>query len=170
MTEVITILLKAFWCGIAAVGFGILFNVPKKSLAEVWIGGVIVGLVKFSVLKFLTPSIIFASFLAAIMVGVYSMILAIIRREPPMLYAIPSVIPLVPGVFAYKTMFGLIKLSNAAAGDYSTTLADTAHNGALTLFIIMAFTIGIIIPYEIGKNISKRSGDAKTLSNTTTPK
>jgi len=49
----------------------------------------------------------------------------------------------------------LIKLSSAAAGDFTTTLADTAHNGALTLFIIMAFTIGIIIPYEIGKYFQK---------------
>ncbi|PWT98335.1 MAG: hypothetical protein C5B52_12350 [Bacteroidetes bacterium] len=156
MADWINILLKAFWCGSAAVGFGILFNVAKENLIVVMLGGFIVGLIKFSALKYVSPSIVLASFLAALVMGIYSMIIAQIRHEPLMTYATPSVIPLVPGVFAYRTMFGLIKLSSAAGDEYSRILSDTARNGALTLFIILSFVLGIIIPYQIGKDISRK--------------
>jgi uncharacterized membrane protein YjjB (DUF3815 family) len=156
MEEWINILLKAFWSGCAAMGFGILFHVPKRNLAAVWMGGAIAGLIKFSVLKHVTPSIILASFLAALILGIYSMIVAHKRREPPLMFAIPSVIPLVPGLFAYRTMLGLMKLSGDIGPDFSRTLSETVHDGVLTLFIIIAFTIGIVLPYQVGKDISKK--------------
>jgi uncharacterized membrane protein YjjB (DUF3815 family) len=157
MTELINIFFKAFWVGCAAFGFAILFNVPRKCLAAVWIGGALVGLIKFGVLGYISSSIILASFLAALVVGIYSVVVARIRQEPPMILAIPPVIPLVPGAFAYRTMYGLIKLSGNVDADYSRTLSETVRNGSLTLFIIMSFTIGVIIPYEIGKEFFKKT-------------
>ena len=164
MEEWINILFKAFWCGCAAVGFGILFNLPRKNLAAVWVGGAIVGFVKFTVLLFYAPSsIILASFLAALIVGIYSMTIAYMRHEAQMIFAIPSVIPLVPGAFAYRTMFGLIKLSGNVGADFSRTLSEAVHNGVLTLSIIMAFTIGVIIPYQVGKGISEAISKKKNV-------
>ncbi len=156
MMEWIIIFYKAFWCSLAAVGFGILFNVPRKNLVVVWVGGLIVGLVKFSVLQYVSSSIILASFLAALIMSIYSMFIAYARLEPQMLLAIPCVIPLVPGAFAYRTMLGLMKLSGNVGPDYSRTLSETVHFGVLTVFIIMAFTLGIIIPYQAGKNILRK--------------
>lgn len=162
MTELLNVLFKAFWVGCAAFGFGILFNVPRKWLATVWIGGAMAGLIKFGVLLYISSSIILATFLAALVLGIYSMIIAHISHEPPMILAIPPVIPLVPGAFAYRTMYGLIKLSGNVDADYSRTLSETVRNGALTLFIIMSFVIGVIIPYEIGKELlRKRTGKRK---------
>ncbi|PWT70637.1 MAG: threonine/serine exporter [Bacteroidetes bacterium] len=157
MAEWINILFKAFFCGCAALGFAILFNVQRKNLAIVWIGGVIVGLVKFSVLQYFSASIIFASFLASLTLGIYSLITAQRRQEPLIIFAIPSVIPLVPGVFAYRTMFGLIELTRSVGPDFSRTLSETVHNSVLTLFIVMAFSIGIVIPYLIGKDLLNKA-------------
>jgi uncharacterized membrane protein YjjB (DUF3815 family) len=169
MTALIPVLVKAFWVGCAAFGFAILFNVPKKYLAAVWLGGAITGLIKFGVLLYISSSIILATFLAALTVGIYSVIIAHVYHEPPMIFAIPPVIPLVPGAFAYRTMYGLIKLTGKVDADFSQTLAETVRNGALTLFIIMAFTIGVIIPYEVGKDLSKRIKKGKLFSKTGLP-
>jgi uncharacterized membrane protein YjjB (DUF3815 family) len=163
MTEFVNVLFKAFWVGWAALGFAILFNVPRKYLAAVWIGGAMVGLIKYGVLLYTSVSIIPATFLAALAVGTYSVIIAHIRHEPPMIFAIPPVIPLVPGAFAYRTMYGLIKLSGNVDADFSRTLSETVRNGVLTLFIILSFTIGIIIPYEVGKDILKKSTKKRRL-------
>ena len=38
-----------------------------------------------------------------------------------MIFAIPSMIPHIPGVFAYRTMFGLIKLSGDVGAGISKT-------------------------------------------------
>ena len=156
MPDWINILLKAFFSGWAALGFGILFNVPRKNLFVVWIGGAIAGFVKFTILYFAPSSIILASFLSATILGVYSLIMAEIRHELQMIFAIPAVIPLVPGVFAYRTMFGLIKLSGNIGPDYSRTLSETVRNGSQTLFIIMAFSIGVILTSQIGKDLRKK--------------
>src|SRR5262245_20354711 len=151
MEEWLNIVLKAFCCGWAAFGFAILFNVPKKVLFAVWIGGAIVGLTKFSALYFAPSSIVLASFFASVALGIYSTIIAPMPNESQMIIAIPSVIPLVPGVFAYKTMLGLIKLTGKIEADYSQTLSETVQNGVKTLFITMAFCIGIVITNRLGK-------------------
>jgi uncharacterized membrane protein YjjB (DUF3815 family) len=158
MTDWINIFLKAFWCGWAAVGFGILFNVRSKTLYAIWSGGAIAGFTKFSVLFLSANSpVILSSFLAALAVGIFSMPVAHLRHEPPMIFAIPSVIPLVPGVFAYHTMLGLIKLTGNIGTDYSLTLSDTVYNGVTTLFIIMAIALGVAIPMHImRKDVAKR--------------
>ena len=156
MEDWINILLKAFFCGCAALGFGILFNVPKRNLLAIWAGGFIVGLTKFAVLIYAPSSIILASFLASLALGVYSIIVAQVLNESQMIIAIPSVIPLVPGVFAYKTMLGLIKLSGKIGADYTQTLSETVHNGSKTLFVIMAFSIGVVITNQVGKRINQR--------------
>jgi uncharacterized membrane protein YjjB (DUF3815 family) len=155
MGEWVYILFKAFWCGMAALGFGILFNIPGKNLPVVWTGGIITGLIKFTVLFFAPSSIILASFLASLTMGLFSMIMAIRLREPQMELTIPSVIPLVPGVFAYRTMFGVIRLSRKMDENYSATLSETVHNGAMTLFITMAFTLGVIITIQLRKRFGK---------------
>jgi len=158
MTDWINILLKAFWCGWAAVGFGILFNVPSKTLVAIWIGGAIAGLIKFSFLFLSANSpVIQSSFFAALAVGIFSVPVAHWRHEPPMIFAIPSVIPLIPGVFAYRTMIGLIKLTGKVGDDYSLTLSQTVNNGVTTLFIIMAIAIGVSIPLHVmRKDASKK--------------
>ena len=93
MEEWITIMLKAFFCGWAALGFGILFNVPKKNLVHAWTGGAIVGLVKFTILHFTPPSIILATFLASLVLGFYTIVIAYNRQEPQLIFAIPCIIP-----------------------------------------------------------------------------
>jgi uncharacterized membrane protein YjjB (DUF3815 family) len=157
MLEFLDILFKAFWVGCAAVGFGILFNLPGKYLSTVWIGGAIVGFIKFGVLFYVSDSVILATFLAAIALGIYSAIIANKRHRPSMIFAIPPIISLVPGVLSYRTMYGLIKLTSKANADFSRVMAETVRNGILTLLIIVAFTIGVIIPAEIGRTIFKKT-------------
>jgi uncharacterized membrane protein YjjB (DUF3815 family) len=150
MTDWMNILFKAFWCGWAATGFGILFNVPPKTLLAIWAGGAIAGLIKFSFLVLSADSpVIESSFFAALAVGMYSVPVARRRYEPPMIFAIPSVIPLIPGVFAYRTMIGLIRLTGEVGNDYALTLSQTVNNGVRTLFIIMSIAIGVSIPLHV---------------------
>jgi uncharacterized membrane protein YjjB (DUF3815 family) len=152
----IIILSKAFWCGWGAIGFGILFNVPPRTLFAIWMGGAIGGLLKFILLQS-TGGVVPASFIGALMVGVLSIPIAHFRHAPPMIFAIPSVIPLIPGVFAYRTMLGLIKLTGNVGPDYNLILSDTVNNGAKTLFIIMALALGVAIPMHLMRQESVKN-------------
>ena len=54
-----------------------------------------------------------------------------------------------PGVFAYRTMLGFIKLADKIEDDYTGILSETVHSGVTTLFIIMAIAIGVAIPISL---------------------
>src|SRR6187402_410139 len=141
---------KAFWCGFAALGFGVLFNAPTRTLFAIWTGGFLAGFVKFAALQSIPGSgVIFCSFIAAVIVGIASIPVAHSRHVPPVIFAIPSVIPLVPGVFAYRTMLGLMKLTGSIGIEYSQVISETVHNGAITLFVVMALSLGVAVPMHI---------------------
>ncbi|MBS1653468.1 MAG: threonine/serine exporter family protein [Bacteroidetes bacterium] len=154
--EWINILGKAFWCGFGALGFGILFNVPPRTLFALWIGGALAGLIKFGLINF-AGGVVFSSFIAAAAVGFLSIPMAHYRHVPPMIFAIPSVIPLIPGIFAYRTMLGLIKLTGNVGTDYNMILTDTVNNGVKTLFVILSLAMGVAIPMHVMRKESVKN-------------
>ena len=151
----ILIMQKAFWCGWGALGFGILFNVPPRTLFALYIGGAIGGLLKFSLMQ-AGVGVVLASFVGASAVGVLSIPTAHYRHVPPMIFAIPSVIPMIPGITAYRTMLGLIKLSGVVGANYNQIMADTVNNGVKTLFIIMSLAMGVAIPMHLMRKESAK--------------
>jgi uncharacterized membrane protein YjjB (DUF3815 family) len=151
MAEWLIVLQKSIWCGVAAVGFGILFNVPRRTLWIIGLMGMAGGATKFTVLLF-ENGIVVASLLAAILVGFLSIPAAHSKHSPPMIFAIPSVIPMVPGAFAYRTMLGLINLTgNISTETYSTLIQETINNGLKTLFVLMSLAVGVFFPMLISR-------------------
>ena len=145
------ILSKSFWAGIAAIGFAILFNVPRRVILPIWVLGAIGGLVKFTAMHF-EFGIVFASFLGATVIGIISIKMAHMRKSPPLVFSIPSVIPMVPGFFAYKMMLGLIALTSIENTDaYLQTLIETVNNGAKAMFILISLGIGVALPMLISR-------------------
>jgi len=150
MTELFMIAAKAFWCGCAAFGFGILFNAPKRALLPVWVAGFVTGLVKFTAMQPLfSVGIIGASFIAALVSASVVVFIASWQKFPPSIVAIPAVIPLIPGIFAYKTMLGAIRLTTSLGDDYTTILSTTVHTGLKTLFIVLGISLGVAIPIQL---------------------
>lgn len=150
MDVLLTIFLKSIWSGLAALGFSILFNTPPRTLAAIWFGGFVAGFVKFGAMAlFPEAGFIISSFLAALMVGFVSIPMAHLRHVPPVIFAIPSVIPLIPGVFAYRTMLGLISLTSKDSENYAAAINTTVHNGVNTLFIVTVLAVGVLMPMYI---------------------
>jgi uncharacterized membrane protein YjjB (DUF3815 family) len=151
LLEIIT---KSFWAGIAAIGFAILFNVPRRVIFSIWTLGALGGLIKFSAMNF-DIGIVFASFLGATAIGIVSIQMAHMRNSPPLVFSIPSVIPMVPGVFAYKLMLGMIALTKIEnTDDYLKTLIETVNNGSKMMFVLISLGIGVAIPMLITRKES----------------
>lgn len=151
-TEILMILEKGIWFGFAALGFGILFNVPQRTLLIIWIMAAAGGLTKLTLMQ-CNIGIVVATFAGASLVGVLSVYAAHNKHAPPLVFSIPSVIPMIPGAFAYRMMLGLMKLSGTAVSNdtYYQTLAETTSNGLKTMFILMALAIGVAIPMLISR-------------------
>lgn len=148
------ILIKSFWAGFAAIGFAVLFNVPQRTIFPIWCIGAMGGLIKFTAMGY-DIGVVFASFLGAVAVGVVAIQMAHMRNSPPLVFSIPSVIPMIPGVFAYKFMLGMIALTNIENTDaYLQTLIETVNNGAKMMFVLIALGTGVAIPMLLSRKES----------------
>jgi uncharacterized membrane protein YjjB (DUF3815 family) len=155
---------KSVWFGFAAVGFAVLFNVPVRTLVATFTMGVVGGFIKFGLIH-LGLNIILASFAAAVIIGVLSISFAHIRHAPPPVLAIPSVIPLVPGILAYRMMLGLIKLSGDIPKEaFNQALFETVNNGLKVMFILMGIAVGVAVPMLLTRKDSAKHIKFKGIS------
>ncbi len=152
--EILAIVLKSLAAGVAATGFAILFNVPQRTLLPIAVLGALGGLVKFGSMK-LGTDIVPASFLSAIAIGIVSISMAHAKNSPPLVFYIPSVIPMVPGFFIYNMILGMMSLTRINDPDqYLQNLISTVNNGTKATFILISLGIGVAVPMLITRRES----------------
>jgi uncharacterized membrane protein YjjB (DUF3815 family) len=144
-----TLLEKGIWLGCAGVGFAVLFNVPRRTLGIIYIIAALGGLLKFFLIS-QEVGLVFAALCGASSIGFFSVLAAHYRKAPPMTFALPALIPMIPGLFAYKAMVGVIELTGEKDPEiYTKLFFETVNNGLKALFIILALAAGVAIPLLI---------------------
>jgi uncharacterized membrane protein YjjB (DUF3815 family) len=145
---------NGIWFGFAALGFAILFNVPQRTLIIIWLLAALGGLTKLLMIHFGT-TVVLASLAGSSLIGILSFPAAHNKHAPPLVFSIPAVIPMVPGVFAYKAMLGLMTLAgNPSAPNYTQIISQTVSNGLNALFILMSLAVGVAIPMLVTRKSS----------------
>ncbi|MEG1410557.1 MAG: threonine/serine exporter family protein [Terrisporobacter sp.] len=119
---------------IATIGFAIFLNGPKSTLLPSGLVGGIGWAVYYFIMT-ITSNEIMANFLAAILVSLASEILARKLKQPAIVFVIPGIILLVPGLGMYNTMLYLVQ------NDYTQAIAK----GADVLFVGGAISMGVLI-------------------------
>ncbi|RXK85788.1 threonine/serine exporter family protein [Filimonas effusa] len=152
--DAVILLEKCLWFGLAATGFAILFNVPSRTLLPVFILGAVGGITKVILIDYFHINIIIATFCGSSIIGILSIPFAHKRHAPPPTFAIPAIIPMVPGVLAYKMMQGLIYI---ASGDANPALiSETVTHGLKVMFILMSLAAGVELPMLITRKQSAK--------------
>lgn len=82
---------------------GVLFNIERKNLVFAGFAGAI-GWTFFAIGKYYTYSPAMATFLGAAAIGIYSEVMARIKKTPAAIFSITGIYPLVPGITAYNTI------------------------------------------------------------------
>lgn len=148
---------KCIWFGMAAVGFAILFNVPKRSLPAIFVIAALGGTTKLVLMQF-DISIIVATLAGATLIGFLSIPLAHRIHVPPPIFSIPAVIPMVPGILAYRMMLGLVKLAGSIdPATYNSVLSETINTGLKVMLILMSLAGGVGIPMLITRKESAKN-------------
>ena len=151
-----TFIEKVLWFGIAAMGFAVLFNVPARTLPAIFLIGAMGGLTRLLLLH-LDTNFVIASFLGAVVIGVLSIPFAHQKHAPPLVFSIPAVIPMVPGLFAYRMMLGLIRLSGDVPPEaFTQTLYETVSNGLKVMFVLMSLAGGVAVPMLVTRQQSAK--------------
>lgn len=140
-----TILRDLLWSGIAALGFAILFNVPKRLLLGCFISGA-VGHSLRTILVHSGVSVEFGTLFGAAAVGFISLYLSERYRVPSLIFAVTGAIPMVPGVFAFQTIVNLLNATSASGTQGLDYLVTAGINGVRTAIILGAIAFGIAAP------------------------
>lgn len=154
--DILQFLEKGIWFGLAGVGFAILFNVPSKNLATIFIMGALGGLTK-TISMGHGANIVFGSLAGATLVGFLSIYFAHRRHTPAPILAIPSVIPMIPGILIYRMIISMTLLaSEVDHPDYQRSLHEAVNYGVKVLFILASLAGGVAIPMLITRKQSAK--------------
>ncbi|MTI14622.1 threonine/serine exporter family protein [Sansalvadorimonas verongulae] len=134
----------AAMAAMTAAAFAVFFSVPARTLLATAALGAFGITVKFSLMH-IGWSVIEGSFIASVCVGLCGMVLAWLYHTPTAVFSLPAVIPMVPGVFAYRTMLGVLEFTRAAKMDQAL-LMNIISNGLTTAFILLCLAIGVALP------------------------
>lgn len=140
-----SLLEDALWSAVAATGFAILFNVPRRVLLWCAIGGA-AGHVARTLLQMQGADVVPATLAGATAVGFFGYLLSRRWRMPMQVFTVPGVIPLVPGSFAFRAMADFLQAVNAGLGERIPFLIDATVGVIETGLILLAISIGISAP------------------------
>ena len=124
------------------IGFSVFLNAPKSTLFPCGFVGAM-GWTSFYFFNQVTKNNILANFIAALLVSYMSEILARKLKQPAVVFIIPGIIPLVPGLGMYNTMLYLIQ------NDYLNAISK----GSDVLFVGGAISLGILVVTSLIKTL-----------------
>lgn len=125
---------------LAAAGFAVLFDVPKRVIAvSALVGGLAFAARQLGLAAQLPAEA--AIFISGIVIGALAELLARGLRQPAMLFTIPGFIPLVPGSAAFRTLLEFVN------GDYGAGTASFVRTALLT----SALAAGLGIPSALAR-------------------
>ena len=130
---------------IASAGFGVVFNIQWKDLIYAAIGGTIVRIVYISLQAALPDYRFIFTIVAAFCAALYSEILALVKKEPSVLYRYPSIVPLIPGDLFFYVAAGII---------WGNTKLITTHGPTLGL-VLIGISLGFVLCSTIVHYIRK---------------
>lgn len=138
----------AIAAAISAMGFSMIFNIPRRLLWVVAIGGIIAVCTRNFVN--LGPSnnnigldmgLAIGSLAGSALVSLVAVKAVHWVHAPNHVLSIPSVIPMVPGVLMYRALVGLIEM-NGVVGE----LTNAMKFGMASAITIMCIALGVAIP------------------------
>lgn len=144
MMELLLLLIKdALLSAVPAVGFAMIFNVPPRMLKYCAIGGALAHSLRTLLMHF-GISIEWATLTAATTIGFVCVYWARRLLVPRPVFSVASIIPMIPGKFAFQAMIALVDLNTR--GVTMPVLESALENGLKALFIVAALSIGLAIP------------------------
>ena len=102
------VLLDGALAAVAAVGFAVISNPSRKAIYFSALLAAIGHALRFILIKS-GMEISLATFAAASTIGLLSILFARLIHCPAEVFSFPSLLPMIPGMFAYKTILSMIK-------------------------------------------------------------
>lgn len=150
---------------ISAMGFSMIFNIPRRLLPVVAMGGIIavctrnfVNLGPSNGNIGLDQGLIIGSFAGSALISIICTKAMHWFHTPHHCLSIPSVIPMIPGVLMYRALFGFIDL-HGVVGE----LTEASSNAVKASLVILFISVGVAIPNIFVRRMITPSRNKKLL-------
>ncbi len=147
----------ASFSAIAAIGFSAISNPPRQAYLYCAIIAAAGHSCRFLLMDIpgLGMHIVPATLLASLLIGVLAVLLSPRGRVPAETFLFPSLLPMIPGIYAYKAFGGLVMCLYSRGEDaFNHYFYLFSYNGLTCFFILLAMAVGATAPIFFMKKIS----------------
>lgn len=131
----------AIAAAISAMGFSMIFNIQKRLLWVVALGGILAVCTRNFVNFELGYGPVIGSFMGSFVVSLLAVKAVHWFNVPNHVLTIPSVIPMIPGVLMYRSLLAFINM-HGVVGEVTFAFA----NGINSWLIILCISLGVAVP------------------------
>jgi uncharacterized membrane protein YjjB (DUF3815 family) len=128
---------------VPAVGFALVFNVPRSALIYCAAGGAIGRGGRYLLITAGVP-LELATFIAAAVVSLLGVYIAQRMRAHPKVFTVAAMIPMIPGVPFFTALIALVEIQRR--GLTPELLSTTITSGLRATFIVAALAVGLAVP------------------------
>ncbi len=137
----------AVFSAIAAIGFAVISNPPKRAVFFAALLSAVGHSFRYYLLNVVELDIASSTFFAATLIGLLSLVCAKIVRCPSEVFTFPSLLPMIPGMFAYRMFLALAKFIRTDTKEFPQMLIEEAfQNGLTAVFVMLALVVGVSLP------------------------
>lgn len=147
----------ALFSAIAAIGFAAISNPPRRAYLYCAVIAAAGHSTRFLLMEGtgLRLHIMVATALASLLIGVLAVLISPRSRVPAETYLYPSLLPMIPGIYAYRAFGGLVMcLYHGGEASFGHYFYLFAHNGLTCFFILLSMAVGATVPVFMMKKIS----------------
>lgn len=157
---IVEIIEDGLFAAIAAIGFAAISRPPKRAYVFCALLAAAGHSLRYILMTpdFSGVHIVVATSLAAFVVGLLAVLFSPVARVPAETCLFPSLLPMIPGIYAYKSFGGLAMcLFGPGNESYQYYFYQFSFNGMMCVFILLGMVIGATLPIFLFKKISFRA-------------
>jgi uncharacterized membrane protein YjjB (DUF3815 family) len=140
LTELLQVLVLA---ALSAVGFALVFNVPRSALVYCAAGGAIGRGGRYLLVVAGVP-LELGTFIAAAVVSLLGVYIAQRMRAHPKVFTVAAMIPMIPGVPFFTALLAVVEIQRRGL---TPDLLNTAiTSGLRAAFVVAALAVGLAVP------------------------
>ena len=141
------ILQDAIFAAIAAIGFSAISNPPRRAYIYCALIAAIGHSLRFALINIAGWHIVVATTVASLTIGTLAVLISPRTRIPAETYLYPSLLPMIPGVYAYKTFAAMVMCIYAhGESSFMHYFYLLATNGLTCFFILLGMVVGATVP------------------------
>lgn len=145
------------FAAIAAIGFSSISNVPRRAYLCCGLTAAVGHAMRFMLMSsgMGGMNIIWASTIAAFIIGIVGVLLAPTVKCPAEVCLCPALLPMIPGMYAYRAVAATIGCLGAADETaFNHYLYLLNYNGMTCIFVILGMVVAVNLPVFMMKRIS----------------